>query len=106
MDFPQWVIDAQRDARTMAFGRVPLELVVAQGEVTKVVGTKNKSVQFKNRSIDEAILYVVDLVRSAVNADDPNGAKNGGTITFSITHKDKKVSLVNTFETVEYNYPM
>lgn len=107
IDLPGWVLDAQREANSMTYGRVPVELVVARGRVAKVVGTKNTSIKVK--SADEAFIYAIDYVRSKLNAEkelSPTDPKNGGTITFSLTHKSGQVSLVNTFDTIEYNYPM
>lgn len=107
LDLPEWILDAQREANSMSYGRVPVELVVARGQVTKVVGNKNVSVKVKNN--DEAVIYIVDYIRSILkkeSAQFPTDPKNGGTITFSLTHKDGRISLINTFDTIEYNYPM
>jgi hypothetical protein len=106
MDLPQWYIDAQREARSMTFGRVPLELVVAQGEVSKVIANRNISTKFKTN--DDALIFMLDHVRTALKAESelaPDDPKNGGTMTFSLTHKNGRISLINTFDTVEYNYP-
>lgn len=107
ISLPDWVLDATREANSISFGRVPVELVVARGQVTKVVGTRNKSVKVKNA--DEAFLYAFDYARSILRKEKdlpPTDPKNGGTITFSLTHKNGEISLVNTFDTIEYNYPM
>jgi hypothetical protein len=110
LQLPEWYLDAQRQTQDMTFGRIPLELVVANGQVTKVVGTRNTSTKFKSN--DDALLYILDHVRTTLNKetqklqDEPDNPQNGGTISIGITHKNGKVSLVNTFDTLEFNYPM
>lgn len=110
LQLPEWYLDAQRQTQDMTFGRVPLELVVANGQVTKVVGTKTTSTKFKSN--DDALLYILDHVRTILNkeqqrlTDNPGDPLNGGVINLAISHKNAKVTLINTFDNIEFNYPM
>jgi hypothetical protein len=107
LSLPQWVLDTQRQVTETVYGRVQLELVVSHGRTAKAIGTKNTSVKVKAN--DEAFIYMIDHVRTLLNAEKDlatSEPKNGGTITFSITHKSGKISVVNTFETIEFNYPV
>jgi hypothetical protein len=105
-DLPEWFLDIQRSKQGMMFGRIPLELVVAQEKITKVIGTK--SLQTKFRNTNEGQIFMLDHVRTklkdAGEATDPS--KSDGAITFTIMHKGEKITQINTFDTVEYNYPM
>lgn len=106
LDYPEWVLDIQRAAHGMMFGRIPLELVVAQGKITKVIGSK--SMQTKFRDTKEAQVFMLDHIRTklkeAGEPDAPN--KQDGTSVFTVVHKGDKITQINTFDTVEYNYPM
>lgn len=105
-DLPSWFLDIQRSKQNMAYGRIPLELVVSGNAITKVIGTQSHQTKF--RTSDEARIFMLDhlntKLREAVEAEDP--AKRDGTITFSISHKGDKITQINTFDTVEYNYPL
>jgi hypothetical protein len=106
MDFPEWVLDIQRAKQGMLYGRIPLELVVAQEKITKVVGTKSHQTKFRNT--EEAQIFMLDYVRSKLKnaGESTDPTKRDGAITFTIMHKGDKVTQINTFDTVEYNYPM
>ena len=104
--YPEWLLDIQRAKQGMMYGRIPLELVVSQEKITKVIGTK--SFQTKFRDTNEGQLFMLDHVRTklkdAGESSDPT--KRDGSITFTIMHKGDRITQINTFDTVEFNYPM
>ena len=97
-DIPQWFLDIQRSKQSLQFGRIPLELVVSQGEISKVIGTRSNQVRFHAHEQDQkaAKLWVLDILNTLVS---------DGTTTFSIIHKGPLIKQINTFDAVEYSYP-
>ena len=96
-DIPEWFFDIQLAKKTMQFGRIPLELVVSGGEVSKVIGTRSDQIRFQPHEQEQrsARLWVVDLI---------NSMKTDGTTTFSVIHKGPIIKQINFFDTVEYSY--
>ena len=97
-NMPNWFLDIQRAKQGAQYARIPLELVVSNGEISKVVGSRSQQVRFQPHEQDQkaARLWVLDVL---------NTADGDGTTTFSVIRKNGVIKQVNTFDTVEYNYP-
>lgn len=96
-DLPQWFFDIQTAARSMKFGRINFELVVANGEISKVIGNKVNQVRFHGHEQDQKAAKLWAL-------DELNTMEGNGTKTFSVVHKGQITNQINTFDTIEYNY--
>jgi hypothetical protein len=96
-DLPTWFLDVQRAKQGMVYGRIPLELVVSNQEISKVVGSKSDQVRFQPHEQHQkaAKLWVLDIL---------NNLDTNGTTTFSVIHKGPIIKQINTFQSVEYNY--
>lgn len=96
-DLPAWFLDIQRTKQTMQYGRIPLELVVSNYEISKVIGSTSNQVRFQPHMQEQkaAKLWVLDIL---------NTLETNGTTTFSVIHKGPIIKQINTFSAVEYNY--
>lgn len=105
-DMPSWYLDVSRSKQGMMYGRIPIELVVSSEKITKVIGTKSFQTKFKDTN--EAQIFMLDHVRTKLKeaGDSTDPGKRDGSFTFTVMHKGDKVTQVNTFDTVEYNYPI
>ncbi len=94
---PQWIIDVQAEAKKMGYGRIPMEFVVANGEIGKSIGSSSTHTKFRSFDRDQktAKIWVLDKL---------NTLEGDGTITISVVHHGSTITQVNTFDTIENNY--
>lgn len=103
-DLPAWFLDVSRAKQGMMYGRIPLELVVSSEKITKVIGTKSFQVKF--RDTNEAQIYLLDYVRSKLKEAMATDTRKDGSFTFTVMHKGDRITQINTFENIEYLYPL